>query len=1109
VCPLCNFELTPDRLRSHLSRHMRQLALFTLPRLEKEDSSEGDSVSNVGGVGSKESRNEEDKEMSALEFDSNPSQGSVCEEGGDRTGLEEVIHGSGLQNGTGSEVHTTLHGYSTALDEVMPGATDHETNVNLVENLMMGSRSARQFLVRYQKALELGRKYQSGDGKISLRAGKIYEEALELCRLKVLELMNSKTWVDAATFAVRAARISECFVPAGGEQMEEMRDLLLLVGSKFVLNSPPSAGASVDTSGDTSAGAMSLATDLRFEFASAPSRLITAVRSQDANEVQKLLLEAVNVNSTNSPMDKTRALDYAAQRGNKEILILLHLYGASSSRAPLWWAVDGTRSRGKSEDECVDVLKLLLDFGHDPNRLEPKEGESPLHLTAKLNLMKAMGTLLAKAEPPSTRSFASIDLQDQHGLGPLSHSAKEGHGAMVKLLLDYGANVKGGTGPGKKSPVHYAAIHKDRMMLKILHANGSDIEAFDLEGKSPLYYAARGGGRELLETLLEMGADINRKCPQSQGGRTTLHWMALEGDAAAIRILLEKEASLDEGDEAGKTALHHAVREGHRVAVYVLLEKGAALDKKDKAGKTSSAYAQKLPDGGVAKDIIWMLDHGRDMKLDDQKQTALHRAASKSPGDELAVDILLRCDPDRVIHIRDSMLWTPLHCAVAKGHGRLVQILLDKGAEVNVKNNVAWAPLHQAANDGHERIAQMLLAKGAEVNVKHKGGWTPLHQAANEGHERIVQMLLGNGANVNVKTQKGLAPLHLATSNGHGRIVQMLLDKGAEVNVKHKGEWTPLHQAAAKGHERVVQVLLEKGAEVNIRDVTDWTPLHHATSNGHERVVQMLLDKAVEVNVKNKDEWTPLHQAAINGYEWIVQMLLDKEAQVNVKNKDGWTPLHQAASEGHERIVQMLLDIGAEVNAKNKGEWTPLHQATAKSHERVVQLLLAKGAEVNARDNEAWTPLHLAAQDGHMGVIRALLHRGADIVANTDFGYTPLHIAVLGQHPQAIQLLVDSGASLHSTDSEGNNPESYATWPFGMVEINPEVAEMFQALRNGDPEGATTKDDGQRVLGAVMESDNVIKEVKPVEEMLGEQLVPTPGVITSSKCIGIEDPSQL
>lgn len=83
-CPLCPFDSqhTPDQLRRHLSRHMQQLALFTLPTLEIGDNEgEGGGIQRVAGLKLEgqegESMPEEQGKdgMSQSDFDSNPSEG--------------------------------------------------------------------------------------------------------------------------------------------------------------------------------------------------------------------------------------------------------------------------------------------------------------------------------------------------------------------------------------------------------------------------------------------------------------------------------------------------------------------------------------------------------------------------------------------------------------------------------------------------------------------------------------------------------------------------------------------------------------------------------------------------------------------------------------------------------------------------------------------------------------------------------------------------------------------------------------------------------------------------------------------------------------------------
>jgi len=74
-CPLCvgQSEHVAQQLRSHLGRHMQQLALFTLPRLEIGEDEAEDLASEAGLIG-RESSDEDEEEMSELEFSSNPSE---------------------------------------------------------------------------------------------------------------------------------------------------------------------------------------------------------------------------------------------------------------------------------------------------------------------------------------------------------------------------------------------------------------------------------------------------------------------------------------------------------------------------------------------------------------------------------------------------------------------------------------------------------------------------------------------------------------------------------------------------------------------------------------------------------------------------------------------------------------------------------------------------------------------------------------------------------------------------------------------------------------------------------------------------------------------------
>ncbi|CAL5434748.1 unnamed protein product [Camellia sinensis] len=105
---------------------------------------------------------------------------------------------------------------------------------------------------------------------------------------------------------------------------------------------------------------------------------------------------------------------------------------------------------------------------------------------------------------------------------------------------------------------------------------------------------------------------------------------------------------------------------------------------------------------------------------------------------------------------RDDRGWTLLHIGARKGdlkeNSIPVKRLLDQGMDVNV---AAWGrksqgvtPLHLAAEGGHVKVMDELLDRGANIDARTKGacGWTPLHNAAKERKKQAVKYLVENGA---------------------------------------------------------------------------------------------------------------------------------------------------------------------------------------------------------------------------------------------------------------------------------------------------------------------------------------------------------------------------
>jgi hypothetical protein len=136
---------------------------------------------------------------------------------------------------------------------------------------------------------------------------------------------------------------------------------------------------------------------------------------------------------------------------------------------------------------------------------------------------------------------------------------------------------------------------------------------------------------------------------------------------------------------------------------------------------------------------------------------------------------------------------TALHLAAAGYRVEIARLLLGAGADPNARaNHRRSTPLHYAA-DGYVncpvwdskrqvRMLQCLLESGADINCQDKNGATPLHRAVRTRCAAAVRCLLQAGADPLLRNKPGSAPFHLAVQNtGRG-------GSGAAVAVEAQGK---------------------------------------------------------------------------------------------------------------------------------------------------------------------------------------------------------------------------------------------------------------------------------------------------------------------------------
>ena len=109
-------------------------------------------------------------------------------------------------------------------------------------------------------------------------------------------------------------------------------------------------------------------------------------------------------------------------------------------------------------------------------------------------------------------------------------------------------------------------------------------------------------------------------------------------------------------------------------------------------------------------------------------------------------------------------------------------------------------------------IVELLVNKGANVNVQASSGTTPLFWAVMRDQKDEFKFLIEHGANVNAADAYGDTILDAVLRLQYTSMIQMLLDKNVDVNALDQGQHRPLTYALQMDDHKWADVLRKKGA---------------------------------------------------------------------------------------------------------------------------------------------------------------------------------------------------------------------------------------------------------------------------------------------------------
>ena len=439
-------------------------------------------------------------------------------------------------------------------------------------------------------------------------------------------------------------------------------------------------------------------------------RLVDAIQSQDVEAVRALLKQKLDVNAPLA--DGSTALHWAVQRDDLAIADLLIRAGA---RAKVANDLGATPLHLACVNRNGAMVQRLLKAGGDPNATLER-GATVLMECARSGDVTSVRALLANG--------ASVnDNEPLHHQTALMWAAAQQHPQVVEALIEAGADINARSRTYTQIVVGESTQRAGREELNYVTLRG---------GSSPLLFAARSGSVESVKLLLAAGADVHDALPD---GTSALIVAAHSGHGKVASLLLDQGADPNNTDN-GYAALHAAVLRSDVDLVKTLLARGAnpniQLTKGTPIRRQTTDY--NLPKTLIGASPYWLA--ARFLEPDLVKALAAAGADKKAKLPDGTTALMAAAGVGAVAGgagIADQ--GTDRRGVQLIDGGRFesearvletVTAVLSEDADVNAANDSGDTALHGAAAQLLPAVVQLLVDKGAQLNVKNKKAQTPL-----------------------------------------------------------------------------------------------------------------------------------------------------------------------------------------------------------------------------------------------------------------------------------------------------------------------------------------------------------------------------------------------
>lgn len=316
----------------------------------------------------------------------------------------------------------------------------------------------------------------------------------------------------------------------------------------------------------------------------------------------------------------------------------------------------------------------------------------------------------------------NADFKDEKGRSPLQYAARKGHLKVIRALVDSGRVDISSQDKDGFNAVIEASKHHHTAVLEYLKERYPDgFGAHDSMGTNVLGFAFINNSPRQLATIkllvYSKYVDLNER---NTGMEIPMFKAATHNSMEGVKYLIENGADVNAVDKDGKTPLHAVAGEAFNdEMVKALVEYGANVNATDKKDETPlhKVARKKIPESLAGKPPPQPVASRKSPNSVPSKKVP-HYEADKETDKGANKSTNKKADKNQTM--------------------KIVECLVQNGANVNAINRQGKTPLHLAAGDSRNfEIMKYLLDQGkADPNIKNKDGQDSLMYAKEKGERQ-------------------------------------------------------------------------------------------------------------------------------------------------------------------------------------------------------------------------------------------------------------------------------------------------------------------------------------------------------------------------------------